>query len=239
MIRYIIFDKDGTLIDFEAFWGNMTVSAVRDILKSVGADVNLTEEIMEIYGYHDGVADITGLFAGGTYEMITDATYELLTKKGYELEYNSFYKLLKDKFHEHSSAGELKAACDDIQGFLEKLKEKGIQCAVVTSDDSVVAKKCLDELGIASYFDAIYAADGVEPAKPDPYYINKLCAEKGLEKDEVLMVGDTLIDIEFARNGGIKVIGVAKNDKNRNTLLPLADAVVHDISKIFDVMDEI
>ncbi len=239
MIRYIIFDKDGTLIDFEAFWGTMTLSAVRDILQSVGADPDLTDEIMELYGYHDGVADITGLFAGGTYEMITDATFELLTKKGYTLEYDSFYKLLKDKFHEHSSAGEITATCDDIIGFMEELKKRGILCAVVTSDDSHVAKKCLDALGVTKYFDAIYAADGIEPAKPDPYYINKLCTEKGYAKDEVLMVGDTLIDAEFAKNGGIKMVGVAKSEENKNTLLPVADAVVHDISKIFDVIDKI
>ncbi len=239
MIQYILFDKDGTLLDFEAFWGTLTLAAVQDILSSVGADPALTDEIMVRYGYEDGVADITGLFAGGTYEMIAEDTFAFLTDKGYELEYEAFYKLLKDKFHEHSKDGVLKATCDDIQGFFKELKSRGIRCAVVTSDDSVVAKECLDDLGITEYFDEIYAADGEVPAKPDPYYINKICQEKGVTKEEILMVGDTIIDAQFAKNGGVKLAAVAKNEKNRKTLEPMATVVVHDISCILDILDEI
>ncbi len=237
MIQYILFDKDGTLLDFEAFWGAVTLGAVRDILQSVGVDLDLTEEVMTLYGYEDGVADITGLFAGGTYEMIAEATHKLLTEKGYKLDYDHFYQLLKDKFHEHSEDGELKATCDDIQGLFQDLTDRGIRCAVVTSDDSIVAKQCLDDLGITEYFDEIYAADGDVPAKPDPYYINKICREKGVSKDEILMVGDTIIDAQFAKNGGVKLCSIAKNEKNRKTLEPMADFILHDISGIPAILD--
>ena len=51
------------------------------------------------------------------------------------------------------------------------------------------------------------------------------------------MVGDTLTDMNFAKNAGVKAIGVAKSEKNKSILMPYADAVIHDISKILEVID--
>ena len=50
------------------------------------------------------------------------------------------------------------------------------------------------------------------------------------------MVGDTVTDIQFAKNAGISVIGVGRE---RDRLAPYADAVISDISHIFDVIKEV
>ena len=46
------------------------------------------------------------------------------------------------------------------------------------------------------------------------------------------MVGDTLTDMRFAKNAGIRAIGVAKNEKNRKILSTMTDTVVHDVSLV-------
>ena len=51
------------------------------------------------------------------------------------------------------------------------------------------------------------------------------------------MVGDTLTDMNFAENGKIKAIGVAKSEEGRQLLKSKAYAVVNDISKILDVIN--
>ena len=58
-----------------------------------------------------------------------------------------------------------------------------------------------------------------------------------MERGEILMVGDTLTDITFAENGGIKSMGVSKTDEGKQLLLSKANFVADDISQIFDVIN--
>ena len=57
--------------------------------------------------------------------------------------------------------------------------------------------------------DRIYTDDGKGHPKPDPYFIQEIIKKYGMKKEELVMAGDTVTDMEFARNGGIKAIGVA------------------------------
>ena len=235
--KAIIFDKDGTLIDFDAFWVRASVEAVDKILdKTNMKDVN-PDEILKAFGIYNGTTIINGVLCYGTYEEMAEIVYDILKGYGCTSELSEITKITIDAYHESVGAGEIKPICEGMSEVLEKLKCKGIKLAVVTSDDYFGAKKCLDGLGITEYFDKIYANDGIHPPKPDPYYIDELCKEFNLYKEEAVMVGDTLTDTTFAKNGGIKVIGVAKSKENQNILKEVADYVIHDISYIFDVLE--
>ena len=52
------------------------------------------------------------------------------------------------------------------------------------------------------------------------------------------MVGDTMNDVRFARNGGIAVIGVAADEQGRQVLQGQADLVVHDVSDLADALEQ-
>lgn len=51
------------------------------------------------------------------------------------------------------------------------------------------------------------------------------------------MVGDTLTDVRFGKNGGIRVIGVGANERNRSILKREADAVIQDLSELLHVLE--
>ena len=106
----------------------------------------------------------------------------------------------------------------------------------MTTDDPYDTEKCLKSLGVYDLFDEIYTDDGLLPPKPDPYCGNAFCEKYGLDKAQVVMVGDTLNDVRFANNLGIKVFCVAKSAKNRRILEEYADLVMQDISCIFDYL---
>ena len=52
------------------------------------------------------------------------------------------------------------------------------------------------------------------------------------------MVGDTINDVNFAKNGSVKMIGVAKGEKNRERFLKQTEIVLPDISYILDYLKE-
>ena len=235
--KAIIFDKDGTLIDFDAFWIAVSVAAIKDILKAAKKEEIPFSDILSVVGVNDGITDINGILCKGTYEQMGKAIHAVLSKNGCRLSENEVIRLTIDAYHQNSDNGEVRAACPEISEVFSKLKQMGIKLAVVTTDDSVVTKKCLSALNIEEFFDEIYTDDGLYPAKPDPYCIFDFCKKYDIDKSEIIMVGDTLTDMSFAANGGIKAVGVAKNQANREFLKKSTDCVLPDISYIFDVIE--
>lgn len=235
--KAIIFDKDGTLIDFDSFWLTISYKAIEDILKKVKKDLDLAEEILSALGVNNHITDINGVLCKGTYAQMGQAIYSVLKKHGCDITEEEAIRLTIDAYHRNLGAGIVKPACENIFDVLSKLKQHGIKLAVVTTDDAFVTKKCLEMLGIDTLFDVVYTDDGKYPAKPDAYCINDFCERERFLESEVVMVGDTLTDIQFARNGGIKVVGVAKSEGNKSFLEGKADSVIPDISYIFDVIE--
>ena len=64
----VIFDKDGTLIDFDAFWISVTVNALTKLLKEFNIDQNMVNDILPLLGVKDGKTDIDGVLCKGTYK---------------------------------------------------------------------------------------------------------------------------------------------------------------------------
>ena len=69
-IRMVIFDKDGTLMDFDAFWVTVSRAAVPDILQSLALDQALAEQLLAAMGVHDGTTDVRGVLSWGTYSQM-------------------------------------------------------------------------------------------------------------------------------------------------------------------------
>lgn len=232
-IKGVIFDKDGTLMDFAAFWIPVAENAVKYILNIVGADNSLIGDMLNSIGAYAG---IQGILCSGTYEQIADKFYGVLSENRIETDKKGLNAITYSAFHKSIEYGEIIPTCDNITGVFSALKKSGRIIALVTTDDEYITKKCLKMLGIYNFFDVIYTDDGINPSKPNPYYISRLCEEKGLSADGLVMVGDTITDMKFAENGGIMSIGVAKNEKDREVIMKSADYVIDDISKLNSIL---
>ncbi|MBQ7901234.1 MAG: HAD family hydrolase [Clostridia bacterium] len=238
-VKAIIFDKDGTLLDFDAFWLTVSKNAINEILKEISRQDIPTEKILSALGVKNDITDINGVLCRGTYSQIAQEMYNTLIKYGCVCTFDDIEKRTIDAYHRNSDKGIVKATCDNICDVITGLKNMGIKLAVVTTDDPFVTQKCLQLLNIDKLFDIIYTDDGKLPTKPDPYCIYDLCERYGITTSDVIMVGDTVTDMNFAKNGGIKAIGVAKNENNKAILIENhAYIVIPDISYVFDVLKE-
>lgn len=233
----IIFDKDGTLIDFDAFWVSLSRVAVNDILKQLGQTEALTEEILEAFGVHDGVTDINGVLCKGTYKQMSQIVQGILLDHGCSVSDDTIEKLVLDAYNRNAQVGEVKPTCPNLCEVLQTLKSRNKRIALVTTDNMQLSVLCLEKLGVLDLFDKLYTDDGVLPVKPNPDNAFDFCAYTGLNREQVVMVGDTMTDVRFARNAGIRVIGVAKHPENRALLAEQADAVVHDVSGLLEILE--
>ena len=103
----VIFDKDGTLLDFEALWLSISESALTEIIEKVGGAPERLAEILAAYGVEDGIARIDGILCYCTYHDMSEVTYPILLQDGISLSFEEFHALLVDTYHRHMDAGEI------------------------------------------------------------------------------------------------------------------------------------
>ena len=182
-VRAIIFDLDGTLIDSK-----------RDLIHSVNAmmeemhRVQLAAEVISGYIGH-GAPQLVARALGGT------ATEEEL-KHGLQF-FLSYYE-------EH------KMDCTSAYpGVPETLSQLGhIPMAVLTNKPVRISVRILQALGLADRFRVIYGGNSFETKKPDPLGAKTILRDLNVEPAEALIVGDSEVDVQTARNAGTRAAAV-------------------------------
>jgi len=232
----IIFDKDGTLIDFDSFWITVSIRALKDVLTELGrTDIPICK-FLTAFGVHNGVTDIEGVLCKGTYEQMGQKVYNILDEYGCNISCDETVRLVISAYNRNADAGEIKPTCPNLAEVLTALKKQNKKLAIVTTDNEEITHKCLNILGIEALFDKIYTDDGKTPTKVDPYCANDFSNFTGVKKEHMVMVGDTMTDMIFAKNAGIAAIGVAKNEQNEQILKPHAEAVISDLSNLLNIV---
>ncbi len=178
MKKLILYDLDGTLADTR----RDIIQGVRHALATLHGPELTDEEIKDCVG--------TGLHALIRRTFRTED--EKLIDRGARL-YREYYKRhMLDHTHLYDGARE----------FLEHFKDR--KQAVITNKPNPFSSQILEALGVAHYFIAILAGDNGLPFKPDPAAIRHLIEETGVNDGEAILVGDSAIDIQAARNAGVE-----------------------------------
>lgn len=184
LLKLVIFDLDGTLVNSLADLAD----AGNYALGKFGFPAHETEE----YRYFVG---------SGVPELIRRALpNELATQENVEK--------LKPVFNEyyHGHYADKTKPYDGIKELLSALRKKGIKLAVASNKPDEFTKAIVEEF-FGDTFDIIQGkTDGVEK-KPAPDILNKIITELGADKNDVLMVGDSDIDILTAENAAVRSTG--------------------------------
>lgn len=91
---------------------------------------------------------------------------------------------------------------------LDALLQSGKRMAVLTNKPVRISKAIISGLGLERHFFQIYGGNSFEQKKPHPIGIETLLSEAGMGAGHALMIGDSAVDIQTARNAGIKSCGV-------------------------------
>lgn len=103
----------------------------------------------------------------------------------------------------------------DTKTVLRNLRERGYKTAIVTTKRSYQVKQILEKCEATELFDMIVGSDNVNAEKPDPKGILHVLKELKLKNEEVLYVGDSLVDAKTAENAGVKFTAVLTGTTKR------------------------
>jgi phosphoglycolate phosphatase len=91
---------------------------------------------------------------------------------------------------------------------LTLLEEAGYLLGIATGKSRRGLHAVLDSHGLGKYFVTLQTADDA-PGKPHPGMLQRAMTETGAQKDETVLIGDTVFDMEMARNAGVAAFGVS------------------------------
>jgi phosphoglycolate phosphatase len=95
-----------------------------------------------------------------------------------------------------------------VQEALEQLAAEGHRMAVLTNKPVKISRDIIAALGMAGHFKEVYGGDSFPTKKPDPQGLLALLKETGTLTSDAWMVGDSGVDIQTARNAGVRSCGV-------------------------------
>ena len=126
---------------------------------------------------------------------------------------------------------------DGLPEVLEKMREKGIVLGIVSNKPESTVLEVIPEFFPDGFFKYVYGSLSKMPLKPDPAAIFHIMKEENANKDEVLYVGDSGVDMETGKNAGVLTVGVSWGFRSREELAENgADAVIDTPSRLLDFL---
>jgi phosphoglycolate phosphatase len=95
-----------------------------------------------------------------------------------------------------------------VRESLDRLRDAGIRMAVLTNKPVKISQAIVDGLGIGAHFRQVYGGNSFDFKKPHPIGVETLLEEFGASREHTMMVGDSSVDIQTARNAHVKSCGV-------------------------------
>src|ERR1700674_5356432 len=182
-VRALIFDLDGTLIDSKL-----------DLIHSVNA------MLREMKRQQLAAETISGYIGHGAPQLVARA----LGVGATEEELKSALRFFLGYYEEHKMDNT--SAYPGVADTLPQLSR--LPMAVLTNNPARISVRILNPLGLEKYFRAIYGGNSFESKKPDPFGANKILQEVGIVAREALLVGDSEVDVQTARNAGMQTAAV-------------------------------
>jgi phosphoglycolate phosphatase len=182
-VRALIFDLDGTLIDSKLDLALAVNAAIAEMGRGP-----LPHE--QIFGYIGNGAQCL------ISRSLGDGATEDECRRGLEffIEYYSVHKLDNTTVY------------PGVRETLQSLS--GMPMAVLTNKPIGASRGILQGLGLSNHFRAIYGGNSFERKKPDPLGVETILREFGALPEQAMVVGDSEVDVQTARNAGTWICGV-------------------------------
>lgn len=227
MIKAILWDVDGTLLNFEA----AEKAALKHLFTEFGFPL-CTDEMVESYSkinlsYWERLErnEIT------KQEVLLGRFATFFASIGinpsYAEEFNRRYQ---------TALGDTIVFCDDSKEIVTSLKGKILQ--YVVSNGTIIAQnKKLNRSGFDQLMDGIFLSEKIGAEKPNPGFFTPVFEIlQGISKDEILIVGDSLTsDILGGVNVHIKTCWYNPKKKEAPKDLPI-DYIISDLHEIYDIL---
>jgi len=206
----VIFDFDGTLIDTSA------------------SIIGSYEECFRVY------SKIEEFTPERREEVLGPALRTLFPKYFPDYDYDTLYETYHNKQDE--IAPKLNKLNPGVKEALQRLHEEGYHIGILSTRTNEGIRRLSKEFGIDEYIDDVCGLKDVKNLKPDPEGIINLVNNNKWNRD-VIMCGDSLMDIGCGKNYGAYTIAYLDNPNRSKQMVEAANSSITDLTQIFDILN--
>lgn len=178
IVKALLFDLDGTLIDSK----QDLVLAVNATLRSLGRN--------------ELPADLVASYVGSGAPVLIQ---RVLGGSPDSEEFQRALQFFLAYYEEHKL--DFTRAYPGVREALQQLRD--IPMVVLTNKPVNISVRILEGLDLAQFFQAVYGGNSFSTKKPDPLGANTILAQLKVAPHEAVMVGDSEVDVQTARNAGM------------------------------------
>lgn len=224
----VLFDKDGTLIDFTKTWGPWAKITIDGFAERHGL---CKDELSTSLGFDrdtEVFAPQSPMIAGSAEEIVAHmkAAYPDLTAHALDdLRSPEVPKLAP-------------VPVTDLVALLERIAAMGISIGLVTNDSEQGARVHLQALGIEDCFGTVIGFDSGYGGKPAPDGCLAAARALGVAPENCVLVGDSLHDLTAARSAGMWAAAVPNGITLPGSLVGHADVMLDDLDQLIDWLSE-
>lgn len=209
----LIFDLDGTLIDSRLDLAH-SVNATRDFM---GLEPLPHETVYQYVGNGAAVLIQRALGDLGSSENVDKALpYFLGYYSEHKLDYTELYPGVRET--------------------LDTFLAARLPMAVLTNKPVRISKAIVEELGLTGHFFQVYGGNSFEFKKPHPIGIETLMQEARVPHERTLMVGDSSVDVQTARNAHVRCCGVTWGFQPETLVQHPPDILVDRLDQLADIV---
>jgi len=195
MLKAVIFDMDGVLVDSEPLHARAAVLALKNLGVDVSIDycygfigsttVHMLDTMIQDFNLYSTLAEL----------LITynEAKHQLIEKEGYE-------------------------AIPYTKELIIDLYKNGVKLAIASSSTKTEIEEVVKALGITEYFDKLISGTTVAHPKPGPDVFLKAAKELGVNTDECIIIEDSCNGVRAAEAAGITAIGYVNEHSGKQDL---------------------
>lgn len=230
-IAAVLFDKDGTLIGYDASWGPINHEIGR--IASRG-DEALAKKLLAACGMHPETGEILpdSLLAAGTAAEIAEG----LIANGADFDLEPLTLLLDHLFTQ--AAGD-SVPVTDLKAYFSRLKARGYRLGIASSDNEASIRELARRFEFAHLLDYVAGYDSGHGGKPGPGMVLGFGKAIGIDPAQIAVVGDNNHDLHMGKSAGAGLrVGVLTGTGSRASLSADAHYCLESIRALEDILPE-
>lgn len=228
-IEAVVFDKDGTLFDFEATWSTWAAALMADLAKGDPERLQALAQAAD-FDLEQGTFRPTSIIIAGTNMQAAACLAQALP--------NVDVQWLERHMMEAAQNAPLAEAAP-LAPLLSALSARGLALGVMTNDNEATAIAHLRTAGVLKAFDFIAGFDSGFGAKPAPDPLLAFAEAVQVAPQACVMVGDSRHDLLAGRAANMRTVGVLTGMAREEELADLSDVVLPDIGHLPRWLDHI
>ncbi|TCR91280.1 HAD family hydrolase [Rhizobium sp. BK376] len=230
-IAGILFDKDGTLLDYDDSWLPVNRELARIAAKN---DPDLADHLLRECGMDPETGHIVpdSLLAAGNTRQISEG----LIAAGSEVDLEELVHRLDQLF---SNAADFSVPVTDLKAFFGRMHARGYKLGIASSDNERSIRQLATRFGFHDHVDYIAGYDSGFGSKPEAGMVLGFCRATGLSPEQIAVVGDNNHDLHMGHNAGAGLkIAVLTGTGSRESLAAASDYCLNDITELESLLSE-